>query len=132
MLHCGTRAVAALIMAGIAAGALAQQPAYPSRPIKFILPFPPGSGTDTSARLIAKHITEATGQPPFAAIVEQLEVACRPGDLVVVMGAGPVDEIGVFAMEGQGLVEVGNPSLLFLSGRERLGDVPIHSLLTYS
>jgi len=30
---------------------------------------------------------------PFAAIVEQLEVACRPGDLVVVMGAGPVDEI---------------------------------------
>lgn len=31
---------------------------------------------------------------------------------------GPVDEIGVFAMEGAGLAEVGNPSLLFLSGRE--------------
>jgi DNA repair protein RadA/Sms len=31
---------------------------------------------------------------------------------------GPVDEIGVFAMEGQGLIEVANPSLLFLSGRE--------------
>jgi DNA repair protein RadA/Sms len=31
---------------------------------------------------------------------------------------GPVDEIGVFAMEGAGLTEVGNPSLLFLSGRE--------------
>ncbi|MFM5924562.1 MAG: DNA repair protein RadA [Novosphingobium sp.] len=31
---------------------------------------------------------------------------------------GPVDEIGVFAMEGQGLSEVGNPSLLFLSGRD--------------
>ncbi|MDE2597657.1 MAG: DNA repair protein RadA [Sphingomonadales bacterium] len=30
---------------------------------------------------------------------------------------GPVDEIGVFAMAGQGLEEVGNPSLLFLSGR---------------
>ena len=30
---------------------------------------------------------------------------------------GPVDEIGVFAMEGAGLTEVGNPSLLFLSGR---------------
>lgn len=30
---------------------------------------------------------------PFEAIVEQLEVACRPGDLVVVMGAGPVDGI---------------------------------------
>ncbi len=32
---------------------------------------------------------------------------------------GPVDEIGVFAMEGAGLLEVGNPSLLFLSGREQ-------------
>ena len=31
---------------------------------------------------------------------------------------GPVDEIGVFAMEGEGLTEVGNPSLLFLSGRQ--------------
>jgi DNA repair protein RadA/Sms len=31
---------------------------------------------------------------------------------------GAVDEIGVFAMEGQGLSEVPNPSLLFLSGRE--------------
>ena len=31
---------------------------------------------------------------------------------------GPVDEIGVFAMEGQGLAEVANPSMLFLSGRE--------------
>ena len=31
---------------------------------------------------------------------------------------GPVDEIGVFAMEGAGLTEVGNPSMLFLSGRE--------------
>ncbi|MDF2639826.1 MAG: hypothetical protein K0R64_2810 [Novosphingobium lindaniclasticum] len=31
---------------------------------------------------------------------------------------GPVDEIGVFAMEGAGLAEVGNPSMLFLSGRD--------------
>jgi DNA repair protein RadA/Sms len=31
---------------------------------------------------------------------------------------GPVDEIGVFAMEGAGLAEVANPSMLFLSGRD--------------
>ncbi|SMC31069.1 DNA repair protein RadA [Novosphingobium sp. B1] len=31
---------------------------------------------------------------------------------------GAVDEIGVFAMAGAGLEEVGNPSMLFLSGRE--------------
>jgi hypothetical protein len=31
---------------------------------------------------------------------------------------GAVDEIGVFAMDGQGLAEVPNPSMLFLSGRD--------------
>jgi len=31
---------------------------------------------------------------------------------------GPVEEIGVFAMAGEGLQEVGNPSMLFLSGRD--------------
>ncbi|GGC20708.1 DNA repair protein RadA [Novosphingobium marinum] len=31
---------------------------------------------------------------------------------------GPVDEIGVFAMAGQGLEEIGNPSMLFLSGSD--------------
>ncbi|MBS0191141.1 MAG: UDP-N-acetylmuramate--L-alanine ligase [Planctomycetes bacterium] len=36
----------------------------------------------------AKHVY------PFDAIVEELETMCRPGDLVVVMGAGPVYEVG--------------------------------------
>lgn len=31
---------------------------------------------------------------PFEAIVEHLQNDCRPGDLVVVMGAGPVNEVG--------------------------------------
>ncbi len=31
---------------------------------------------------------------PFEAISEQLEVICRPGDLVVIMGAGPVWKVG--------------------------------------
>lgn len=41
--------------------ALAQN--YPSRPIKFVVPFPPGSGTDTSARYFGRKLTELTGQP---------------------------------------------------------------------
>jgi tripartite-type tricarboxylate transporter receptor subunit TctC len=36
---------------------------FPSKPIKFIVPFPPGSGTDTSARYFGKKLTELTGQP---------------------------------------------------------------------
>lgn len=31
---------------------------------------------------------------PFEAIVEQLEVICQPGDVVVIMGAGPVWQVG--------------------------------------
>jgi tripartite-type tricarboxylate transporter receptor subunit TctC len=39
------------------------QSAYPNKPIRFILPFPAGSGTDTSARIVAKQLGEMTGQP---------------------------------------------------------------------
>jgi len=30
---------------------------------------------------------------PFEAIIEQLENLCKPGDVLVVMGAGPVNEV---------------------------------------
>ena len=36
---------------------------FPSRLIKFVVPFPPGSGTDTSARYFGRKLTELTGQP---------------------------------------------------------------------
>lgn len=38
------------------------QEAYPNKTIKFIVPFPAGSGTDIGARVIAKQIAETTGQ----------------------------------------------------------------------
>ena len=44
-----------------AAQALAQE--FPSRPIRFVVPLPPGSGTDTSARYFARKLTEMVGQP---------------------------------------------------------------------
>nr|WP_283445231.1 tripartite tricarboxylate transporter substrate binding protein [Noviherbaspirillum suwonense] len=37
--------------------------AFPSKPIKFIVPFPPGSGTDTSARYFGRKLSELTKQP---------------------------------------------------------------------
>ena len=40
----------------------AQAQDFPSKTIKFVVPFPPGSGTDTSARYFAKKVTEITGQ----------------------------------------------------------------------
>ena len=47
--------------------ALAASPAgaesYPSRPVTFILPFAAGSSTDAVARLVAKNLQAALGQP---------------------------------------------------------------------
>lgn len=36
---------------------------FPSHPIKFVVPFGPGSGTDTSARYFARQLQTLTGQP---------------------------------------------------------------------
>jgi tripartite-type tricarboxylate transporter receptor subunit TctC len=43
--------------------ALAQQPAYPSRPITFLVPFAAGSATDQIARAMAASITIEAKQP---------------------------------------------------------------------
>ena len=53
-------ASAVAISSGWFVPAMAQS--FPSKPIKFVVPFGPGSGTDTSARYFAKQLQEATGQ----------------------------------------------------------------------
>ena len=43
--------------------ALAQEPNWPTRPLRIIVPFGPGSGNDIVARLVGEHLTRALGQP---------------------------------------------------------------------
>src|SRR6266446_2091348 len=51
---------AALLAALLCHGAAAQ---YPSRPIRLLVPIPPGGGPDIVARLISAKLTDALGQP---------------------------------------------------------------------
>ena len=49
----------ALVPAGIATA----QAQYPTKPIRLILPFPPGGGSDAFARIFGPKLSEALGQP---------------------------------------------------------------------
>lgn len=77
-----------------AAGAAAQD-AWPSRPIRFILPYPPGGAADRLARALADHLREQLGQnvvvesrPGGASMIGALAVAQAPADGYTILYAG--------------------------------------------
>src|SRR5690242_8447547 len=68
-------------------GSAKAQSDYPTRPVKVIVPSPPGGGTDILARVLAQHFSKALGQPfvvenkPGAGNMIGIEsVARSPGD----------------------------------------------------
>jgi len=60
------RALVATALAPLATPALAQGTQagdFPARPLKMIIPFPPGGGSDILGRLLAQRMADALGQP---------------------------------------------------------------------
>ncbi|WP_431514522.1 Bug family tripartite tricarboxylate transporter substrate binding protein [Variovorax sp. DAIF25] len=84
--------VAALALCAFAGSGHAQ-PAWPAKPIKYIVPFAPGGVSDGVARLVAQHLSERLGQPvivdnrPGVSGIVGTQVAARsPADGYTLMG----------------------------------------------
>ncbi len=74
---------------------------FPDRPVRVVVPFPPGGGTDILARLTGRHLNEAWKQPviidnrPGANGQIGMEIVARAdpnGHTLVALAAGPLDE----------------------------------------
>src|SRR2546423_10535831 len=44
-------------------GVTAEAPSYPNRPVRVLMPFPPGGGTDIIGRILAQRLSKALRQP---------------------------------------------------------------------
>ena len=51
-----------LLVLGIALSSLVQAQDWPTKPVRFIVPYPPGGSTDLTARLVADRLSKALGQ----------------------------------------------------------------------
>src|SRR3954471_7330045 len=59
-------ACALAALTALASPPVAFAQAYPTKPIRFILPFPPGGPTDIAGRAIAQKLSDQMGQPVIA------------------------------------------------------------------
>ena len=66
----GAMAAGPLLALALATGAALAQPSpqppfqtWPEKTVRFIIPLPPGSGTDLAGRLVAERLSERWGQP---------------------------------------------------------------------
>ncbi len=67
----GRLAMAASLALGMGSAAVAQGDAYPNKPIRLVVPYPPGGATDVAARMLSPRLQEELGQ---SVVVEN-----RPG-----------------------------------------------------
>src|SRR3954447_3200815 len=71
---------------------------YPTKPIKLVVPWPPGGAVDTIGRLIAQHISEPLGQTVIidnragaaGAIGSEVVAKSEPDGYTLLMGSTTV------------------------------------------
>ena len=89
------RSCAIAVFLGVAAGSFAQAQDWPTKPIKLVVPAPPGAITDGVARLIAEQLRVNLGQPVIvenkpggSAVIAERALMSAPADGYTLM-VGP-------------------------------------------
>src|SRR5580765_2031374 len=54
---------ATLLVLGLLAALAASAEDWPAKPVRFIVPYPPGGGTDVIARIVQSRLADTLGQP---------------------------------------------------------------------
>src|SRR3954464_2832376 len=57
------RAIRVLILSILCMPLLAAAQSWPAKPVRMLVPFPPGGGVDYAARILGKHLSDRLGQP---------------------------------------------------------------------
>ncbi len=114
-----------LIAAGLASALplrTAHAQAYPGRPVRMIVPYPPGGPTDVLARIVAVKLSEALGQP--FAIDNKAGASGMIGSAEVAKGAPDG-----YTLLGNASIHVINPSLYPKAAFDAIADfTPITQL----
>lgn len=98
----------ALALAALATGAMAQTPAWPAKPLRLVVPFPPGGAADLFARLVGTELAQALGQP---VIVENKVGAGGNIGADAVAKATDGHTIGLFINGNMTIARLINPSV---------------------
>jgi tripartite-type tricarboxylate transporter receptor subunit TctC len=110
----------AVFVALLFAAAAAVAQSFPDKPVRFIVPFPPGGGTDALARIVSAKLAEAWGQQ---VIIDNR--AGVQGNLGTAAGAKAAPDGYTITFAHQGALVI-NPHLYASTGYDTLKDfIPV-------
>src|SRR3954467_1279528 len=101
-----------MLAATLAIAAIAAE--YPSRPIRIVVPFTPGGGTDIIARAIAQHLGSTFGQNVIVdnraggntVIGSEIVARARPDGYTLLVQINTLTALPAMVKDGQGTISL--------------------------